>query len=277
MDGLLTKLREFSELRKSYWEYSGIQNQNLLVVEQSITKLIDFLNQYRTQWELLTATITTSQTTARNEATFTQQLEATMYNLRVTAMQEFLAAYSQIQVQITTIDAAIKSSIASLTTSVNASADAYDRQANSIRDAISAKEEEAAAKKNKYNGDRTSRYAVETKSAKRSDYAIVDEQGEEMIVSGRYKFIEKGDTVFPAQATNNLWNFGSNPSRFLQEHFKNIVQPQINMNLSPISPAGNTTVQIGDIHLSHVTNADILARDIVNRLPGKVLQNLRKR
>ncbi len=122
MDGLMEKLREFSELSKSYSEYSGMQNQNILAVEQSIIKLIDLLTQYRTQWELLTITITTSQTTARNEATLTQQLESTMYNLRVTAMQEFLASYSEIQTQIITIDAAIKSSIQSLIASVNSSA-----------------------------------------------------------------------------------------------------------------------------------------------------------
>lgn len=98
-----------------------------------------------------------------------------------------------------------------------------DSQVKDILDEIS------GAVKEYKNNDGVAHYATGSKSVPQSGVAVVDEVRPEMIARGRYTWLEKGDSVFPAHITDTLWGFGSNPDAFLKEHMTGLKAADVNI------------------------------------------------
>lgn len=106
----------------------------------------------------------------------------------------------------------------------------------------------------------------------------VDEAGPEMLVrqpaSGRYTYLETGDGVVPADITSRLFEMGGNPDKWFSDQLaKNSSASMVQSRSS-----GGISLSIGDVNVNNpVGDSDALARELVNRLPNKVVQELNRR
>ena len=106
----------------------------------------------------------------------------------------------------------------------------------------------------------------------------VDEAGPEMLVrqpaSGRYTYLETGDGVVPADITSRLFEMGGNPDKWFSDQLaKNGSASMVQSRSS-----GGISLSIGDVNVNNpVGDSDALARELVNRLPNKVVQELNRR
>lgn len=106
----------------------------------------------------------------------------------------------------------------------------------------------------------------------------VDEVGPEMLVrqpaSGRYTYLETGDGVIPADITSRLFEMGGNPDKWFSDQLaKNSSAYMVQSRSS-----GGISLSIGDVNVNNpVGDSDALARELVNRLPNKVVQELNRR
>lgn len=84
--------------------------------------------------------------------------------------------------------------------------------------------------------DATKGYASGTLSVPKDDIYTVDEMGEEFILrkpgSGRYEYLQKGDSVIPADITKRLMEFGVDPASAIRRQLGAVqsVQPQMVSN-----------------------------------------------
>lgn len=122
------------------------------------------------------------------------------------------------------------------------------------------------------------RHANGLKSSKTNHFANVDERGSELIVrkpaSGRYTYLETGDGVIPADITSRLFEMGGNPDKWFSDQLaKNSSASMVQSRSS-----GCISLSIGDVNVNNpVGDSDALARELVNRLPNKVVQELNRR
>ncbi len=106
----------------------------------------------------------------------------------------------------------------------------------------------------------------------------VDEAGPEMLVrqpaSGRYTYLETGDGVVPTDITSRLFEMGGNPDKWFSDQLaKNSSASMVQSRSS-----GGISLSIGDVNVNNpVGDSDALARELVNRLPNKVVQELNRR
>ena len=106
----------------------------------------------------------------------------------------------------------------------------------------------------------------------------VDEVGPEMLVrqpaSGRYTYLETGDGVVPADITSRLFEMGGNPDKWFSDQLaKNGSASMVQSRSS-----GGISLSIGDVNVNNpVGDSDALARELVNRPPNKVVQELNRR
>ena len=116
------------------------------------------------------------------------------------------------------------------------------------------------------------------KKIKHSGTYNVDEVGPEMLVrqpaSGRYTYLETGDGVVPADITSRLFEMGGNPDKWFSDQLaKNGSASMVQSRSS-----GGISLSIGDVNVNNpVGDSDALARELVNRLPNKVVQELNRR
>lgn len=108
----------------------------------------------------------------------------------------------------------------------------------------------------------------------------VDEHGNELIQrtrtlgNGRYVQLEYGDAVYPAKATKNLFDIGTNPIGWMKDNISKIVGDfgaikAVNGHQSPIN------LTFGDIIVQKpVGNADDLAQSLMQNLPTSFIQEL---
>lgn len=116
------------------------------------------------------------------------------------------------------------------------------------------------------------------KSSKTNHFANVDERGSELIVrkpaSGRYTYLETGDGVVPADITSRLFEMGGNPDKW----FNDQLAKHSSASMVQSRDAGGISLSIGDVNVNNpVGDSDALARELVNRLPNKVVQELNRR
>jgi len=116
------------------------------------------------------------------------------------------------------------------------------------------------------------------KSSKTNHFANVDERGSELIVrkpaSGRYTYLETGDGVVPADITSRLFEMGGNPDKW----FSDQLAKHSSASMVQSRDAGGISLSIGDVNVNYpVGDSDALARELVNRLPNKVVQELNRR
>lgn len=116
------------------------------------------------------------------------------------------------------------------------------------------------------------------KSSKTNHFANVDERGSELIVrkpaSGRYTYLETGDGVVPADITSRLFEMGGNPDKW----FSDQLAKHSSASMVQSRDAGGISLSIGDVNVNNpVGDSDALARELVNRLPNKVVQELNRR
>lgn len=116
------------------------------------------------------------------------------------------------------------------------------------------------------------------KSSKTNHFANVDERGSELIVrkpaSGRYTYLETGDGVVPADITSRLFEMGGNPDKW----FSDQLVKHSSASMVQSRDAGGISLSIGDVNVNNpVGDSDALARELVNRLPNKVVQELNRR
>lgn len=116
------------------------------------------------------------------------------------------------------------------------------------------------------------------KSSKTNHFANVDERGSELIVrkpaSGRYTYLETGDGVVPADITSRLFEMGGNPDKW----FSDQLAKHSSASMVQSRDAGGISLSIGDVNVNNpVDDSDALARELVNRLPNKVVQELNRR
>lgn len=122
------------------------------------------------------------------------------------------------------------------------------------------------------------RHANGLKSSKTNHFANVDERGSELIVrqptSGRYTYLETGDGVVPADITSRLFEMGGNPDKW----FSDQLAKHSSASMVQSRDAGGISLSIGDVNVNNpVGDSDALARELVNRLPNKVVQELNRR
>lgn len=122
------------------------------------------------------------------------------------------------------------------------------------------------------------RHANGIKSSKTNHFANVDERGSELIVrkpvSGRYTYLETGDGVVPADITSRLFEMGGNPDKW----FSDQLAKHSSASMVQSRDAGGISLSIGDVNVNNpVGDSDALARELVNRLPNKVVQELNRR
>ena len=116
------------------------------------------------------------------------------------------------------------------------------------------------------------------KKIKHSGTYNVDEVGPEMLVrqpaSGRYTYLETGDGVVPADITSRLFEMGGNPDKWFSDQLaKNGSASMVQSRSS-----GGISLSIGDVNVNNpVGDSDALARELVNRLPNRIVQQLNKR
>ena len=116
------------------------------------------------------------------------------------------------------------------------------------------------------------------KKIKHSGTYNVDEVGPEMLVrqpaSGRYTYLETGDGVVPADITSRLFEMGGNPDKWFSDQLAKNSSASMVQNRS----SGGISLSIGDVNVNNpVGDSDALARELVNRLPNKVVQELNRR
>lgn len=122
------------------------------------------------------------------------------------------------------------------------------------------------------------RHANGLKSSKTNHFANVDERGSELIVrkpaSGRYTYLETGDGVVPADITSRLFEMGGNPDKWFSDQLAKHGSASMVQSRS----SGGIFLSIGDVNVNNpVGDSDALARELVNRLPNKVVQELNRR
>lgn len=122
------------------------------------------------------------------------------------------------------------------------------------------------------------RHANGLKSSKTNHFANVDERGSELIVrkpaSGRYTYLETGDGVVPADITSRLFEMGGNPDKWFSDQLAKHGSASMVQSRS----SGGISLSIGNVNVNNpVGDSDALARELVNRLPNKVVQELNRR
>lgn len=122
------------------------------------------------------------------------------------------------------------------------------------------------------------RHANGLKSSKTNHFANVDERGSELIVrkpaSGRYTYLETGDGVVPADITSRLFEMGGNPDKWFSDQLAKHGSASMVQSRS----SGGISLSIGVVNVNNpVGDSDALARELVNRLPNKVVQELNRR
>ena len=122
------------------------------------------------------------------------------------------------------------------------------------------------------------RHANGLKSSKTNHFANVDERGSELIVrqpaSGRYTYLETGDGVVPADITSRLFEMGGNPDKW----FSDQLAKHGSASMVQSRDSGGISLSIGDVNVNNpIGDSDALARELVNRLPNKVVQELNRR
>lgn len=122
------------------------------------------------------------------------------------------------------------------------------------------------------------RHANGLKSSKTNHFSNVDERGSELIVrkpaSGRYTYLETGDGVVPADITSRLFEMGGNPDKWFSDQLAKHGSASMVQSRS----SGGISLSIGDVNVNNpVGDSDALARELVNRLPNKVVQELNRR
>lgn len=116
------------------------------------------------------------------------------------------------------------------------------------------------------------------KNLKHTGLYNVDERGPEIMVrrpnAGRYTYLEAGDGVVPSDITSRLFEMGGNPDAWFQEQLaKNSAATTVQTRST-----GGISVSIGDVNVNNpVGDSDALARELVNRLPNKIVQQMNKR
>lgn len=92
--------------------------------------------------------------------------------------------------------------------------------------------------------------------------------------SGRYTYLETGDGVVPADITSRLFEMGGNPDKWFSDQLAKHGSASMVQSRS----SGGISLSIGDVNVNNpVGDSDALARELVNRLPNKVVQELNRR
>ena len=116
------------------------------------------------------------------------------------------------------------------------------------------------------------------KSIKHSGTYNVDEVGPEMLVRqpafGRYTYLETGDGVVPADITSRLFEMGGDPDKWFSDQLAKHGSASMVQSRS----SGGISLSIGDVNVNNpVGDSDVLAREFVNRLPNRIIQELNRR
>lgn len=133
----------------------------------------------------------------------------------------------------------------------------------------------------------TKGFASGTLSVPKDDVYVVDERGEEIIIrqpeSGRYEYLQKGDSVIPADITKHLMEFGIDPASMIRKQLDKqlglaqTVQPQLVKN----SPT-QITIHQGAINCGFASN-DMLKKieklqdEAADRAVSKINRSLRNK
>ena len=142
-----------------------------------------------------------------------------------------------------------------------------------------AAEEAAKLSVNTGSGNVVGSHAIGTRYVQKSGIHRVDEEGPEVILhkpeSGRYQYLERGGVVFPAYATKNLWEAGTQPGKYIDRNLQNMSK-----YVYPSAPSNNETIYqtIGDINIQQpVGDVNSLARAIQRDFPNVAMKELNKR
>ena len=105
--------------------------------------------------------------------------------------------------------------------------------------------------------------------------ANINENGQELVIdspqNGELASLNKGASVFPKEQTQNLWNLSKNPENYMKDLFLQQI-PRIEQNI----PSNSVSINIGDIQISQVKDANSLANDIYNRFGHSLMQKIYK-
>ena len=103
--------------------------------------------------------------------------------------------------------------------------------------------------------------------------ANINENGQELVIDqpqrGDLAQLNKGATVFPKEQTQALWDLSKNPENYMQNLFLQQL-PRMDKTM----PANQISINIGDIQISQVKDADGLANDIYNRFGNSLMQKI---
>lgn len=84
----------------------------------------------------------------------------------------------------------------------------------------------------------------------------------------------QGHLLFSVEYTSRLFEMGGNPDKW----FSDQLAKHSSASMVQSRDAGGISLSIGDVNVNNpVGDSDALARELVNRLPNKVVQELNRR
>lgn len=263
---------------------------------QALDDQIEKLEAYKERW----AEIAEKQTIAQEEAAFLAicgaEGEAEILAMREGILQGFSDNYDAITTNLADLAQSNADRMAEIASQMEAAA---SRAAKAASDMAKAQASMASPKGEKY--------ASGTKSAKRGlnlvaenkPEAIIDNDGVRLITKPTLLQMSGGEQVLNGKETETLLDRGTSLSPRIKEllsrsqiesigNFANMnVMPSFQHNVKLPSfdfsklqvreQPQNIEVNIGDIKLDNVKDSQSLARDIVNRMPSYVIQEINKR
>lgn len=263
---------------------------------QALDAQIEKLEAYKERW----AEIAEKQTIAQEEAAFLAicgaEGEAEILAMREGILQGFSDNYDAITTNLADLAQANADRMAEIASQMESAA---SRAAKAASDMARAQASMSSSKGEKY--------ASGTKSAKRGlnlvaeekPEAIIDNEGVRLITKPTLLQMSGGEQVLNGKETETLLDGGTSLSPRIKELLSRSQIESIgnfaNMNIMPSfqhnvklpsfdfsklqvrEQPQNIEVNIGDIKLDNVKDSHSLARDIVNRMPSYVIQEINKR
>lgn len=130
-------------------------------------------------------------------------------------------------------------------------------------------------------------YASGTLSVPKDDIYVVDERGEEFILrqprSGRYEYLQKGDSVIPADITKRLMEFGSDPASMIRSQLEKQfglaqnVQPQVISNSPTQITVNQGSINLGFASQDMLKKIERLQDEAADRAVLKINRSLRNK
>lgn len=115
-------------------------------------------------------------------------------------------------------------------------------------------------------------YRKGVQNLSKSQFANVDEAGEEMILrptKGRFTYLDKGSTVLTNAQTKTLVDFAKSPISFMKDGIGKLFGNMPNFK----EKSNSNSINIGDININTpIANSNDLAKEITNRFPNVMLQ-----